>query len=145
MTAKNEIPASDAAPPGRLSFPRDRRIRSGLDFQRIYAGKMKAANSCLLLFAARNSYGRTRIGLSVSRRNGNSIVRHRLRRMLRESYRLEQHHIPEGLDFILIPGRNAQQATIQQFRSAIVSLALRVKKQLDLAENSSPPPKAASS
>lgn len=138
MTAKNDPRTANSSPNERLSFPRRRRIRSSLDFQRIYAKKIKAGNSILLLFASRNSLGTTRIGLSVSRRHGNSVVRHRLRRMLREAYRLEQHRLPEGLDLILIPGREAPQASMKEWRKAIVALVQRVVKLLEPTENPSP-------
>lgn len=109
-------------------------MRSGLDFERIFAAKQKAANGKLVVFALRNQLGWTRIGLSISRRHGNSVVRHRLRRLLREAYRLEQFQILEGLDLILIPGRDARTATQQDFRNAITSLARRVSAQLATAD-----------
>jgi len=104
-------------------------LRSGLDFERIYGLKQKIADGKLVIFAARNECGLTRIGLSVSRRHGNSVLRHRLRRLLREAYRLEQHRIPEGLDLILIPGRGSNLATQQDYRDSIVRLTGRLVRK----------------
>lgn len=135
MTSKDE-PTADEAKADRFFFPRHRRLRSSRDFAQTYAQKQKAGNSVLLLFAARNDLGRTRIGLSVSRKNGNSIVRHRIRRLLKEAYRLEQHRIPEGLDLILIP-RPDSNATLAELRDAIVALSQKLQRRLT-EESSSP-------
>lgn len=119
MNAPNDSPAPPSPPVKRLTFPRSRRMRSGLDFQRIYQLNQKSADANLVVLAATNTLNQTRIGLSVSRRHGNSVVRHRLRRMLREAYRLEQHHLPEGLDLVLIPGREAKAADITRIRDSL--------------------------
>ena len=106
-----------------------RRLRSERDFERIYALKQRAGDEHLLVFAAVNPLGSTRIGLSVSRKHGNSVVRHRIRRLIREAYRLSQHDVPEGLDLILIPRENSG-AGLQEYRSSLVSLTRRLGKRL---------------
>lgn len=83
----------------------------------------------MLIFAAKNEIGITRIGLSVSKKNGNSVVRHRIRRLLKEAYRLEQHQIPEGLDLILIP-RPESDATTRDYRKSIVSLSQKLSEKI---------------
>lgn len=120
MTAKNDLP-----------FPRRRRLRSSREFARIYALRQRAGNRDLLIFAARNELGFTRIGLSVSRKHGNSIRRHRIRRLLREAYRLEQHVIPEGLDLILIPGKTSGEATLQDYRASLKRLTRRLGTMIE--------------
>jgi ribonuclease P protein component len=115
VTAKNE-----------LRFPRWRRLRSSRDFARIYALRQRAGDRHLLIFAARNELGFTRIGLSVSRKHGNSVLRHRIRRLLKEAYRLEQHAIPEGFDLILIPGKTSGEATVQDYRASLKRLTRRL-------------------
>ncbi|WP_437224440.1 ribonuclease P protein component [Planctomicrobium sp. SH661] len=139
MTAQSDPPHSKQGNDPSLTFPRTRRIRSGLDFERIYGLKQKSADSRLVIFAARNSLGLTRIGLSVSRKHGNSVVRHRLRRMLREAYRLAQHQIAEGLDLILIPGREAAASTQPELQRSMVQLARRLANRL-LAEGTTATP-----
>lgn len=113
----------------RLKFPRSRRLRSSLDFQRVYALKQRAGDGTILIFAAKNETGITRIGLSVSKKNGNSVVRHRIRRLLKEAYRLEQHQVPEGLDLILIP-RPGSDATVEDYRKSIVILSQRLLERI---------------
>ena len=112
-TAPNEL---------RLTFPRSRRLRSPADFKRVYDQKVRDGDDHLLVYAAVNDLSCTRIGVSVSKKNGNSIVRHRIRRLLKEAYRLEQFQIPEGIDLILIP-RPGSASTLTDCRSSIVQLA----------------------
>lgn len=116
----------NSEPSQRLKLPKTRRLRSSLDFKRIYELKQRRGDATLLVFAARNEIGTTRIGLSISKKNGNSVVRHRIRRLIREAYRLEQCTMPEGLDLILIP-RPGSNATLSDYRNSLPSLA----KQLD--------------
>jgi ribonuclease P protein component len=113
----------------RLTFPAHFRIRKGTDFQTIFAHGRKASDAVLVLIALKNDRPYSRLGLSVSKRNGNSVARHRLRRLLREAFRLEQWTLPAGLDLILIPGRAAREASQAAIRSSLVSLARRVERQ----------------
>ncbi|MCA8996989.1 MAG: ribonuclease P protein component [Planctomycetaceae bacterium] len=113
-----------------MKFPPWRRLRSKFDFAAIYDHRQKAGDRWMLVFARRNGLGYTRIGLSVSRKHGNSVVRHRLRRLLKEAYRLEQHSIPEGLDMILIPGHQALGATLSDFRDSLVRLSRKLTNRL---------------
>lgn len=128
MTAPNDVPRRDA--PLRLTFPACFRLRSKRDFERIYALKQKAVEPVLLVFGSRNSLSHSRMGLSVSRRHGNSVVRHRLRRLLKEAFRLKQHELPVGFDLILIPGRDAGGATQAQFCDALLRVARKLERKI---------------
>lgn len=113
-----------------FSFPADRHLRSGKDFERVYALKCKGADGVLLLFVAANGSGETRIGLSVSKKHGGAVVRNRLKRWLREAFRLERSRIPEGLDLIAIP-LAADRASLNAYRESLVNLARRLNRRLD--------------
>jgi ribonuclease P protein component len=87
----------------------------------------------LLVFAIANSLGRTRIGLSVSRKHGSAIRRTRLKRLLREAFRLGQQDVPQGLDLILIP-RQGSAAGVAEFSRSLVNLASRLARQVGLVQ-----------
>lgn len=112
-----------------LGFPRSRRLQRPQDFQRVYDDGQRAGDEFVLIFAAPNQCGSTRIGLSVSRKHGNSVVRHRLKRLLREAYRLSQAETPEGLDLVIIP-RPGCKAGVQQYRESIAALSQRLARRL---------------
>ena len=112
------------------SFPATVRLRSGKDFERVYAKKCKAADGTLLMFIDRNDKGVTRVGLSVSKKHGGAVVRNRLKRWLREAFRHERMEIPTGLDLIAIP-LAADRASLAAYRQSLCGLVRRLIRRLD--------------
>ena len=92
--------------------------------------KCKAADGVLLLFVARNESPSTRIGLSVSKKHGGAVDRNRLKRWLREAFRLERHRFPVGLDLIAIP-LAADRASLAAYRQSLTGLVKRLAKRLE--------------
>jgi ribonuclease P protein component len=124
MLDKRLSPMSDS------SFPPSSRLQSSRDFERVYSQKRKSADGTLLVFAAENDLNITRIGLSVSKKHGGSVVRNRLKRWLREAFRLERTNLPVGYDFIAIP-LAAERASLVSYRQSISKLARRLSKRTD--------------
>lgn len=110
-------------------FLKVQHLRSEADFARVYARKCKASDGVLLLFADRNELALTRIGLSVSRKHGGAVIRNRLKRLLREAFRLSQAEIPAGLDLIAIP-LDASQASLEHYQTSLRKLSERLVKRL---------------
>ena len=116
-----------------FAFVKAQHLRSKSDFERIYALKCKAADGVLLVFAARNQGPCGRIGLSVSKKHGGAIVRNRLKRLLREAFRLVQDQLPPNLDLILIPLAK-DKASLVAYKESLVKAARRLARRLDQAE-----------
>ena len=115
------------------SFPKTAHLRNGLDFERVYALKCKAADGVLLMFLARNEVAVTRIGLSVGKKHGGAVVRNRLKRLLREAFRLERSRLPSGLDLIAIP-LAANKAALNTYQASLAGLVRRLMKRLGPVE-----------
>lgn len=84
-------------------FPKSNRLRKSPEFQRVYQLARRWGDARILVFGRRNELGTTRLGLSVSRRFGGAVQRNRIKRLLREAFRLSLHQLPSNLDLIVIP------------------------------------------
>jgi ribonuclease P protein component len=120
-----------AEPAGRTGFPRAARILSPNDFARVFAIRRSAASGPLVLYACPAAVGTqpARLGLSVSRRIGNAVVRNRWKRRLREAFRQVRSLLPAGNDFVIVvrSGSTPAGATgARQVEEMIGDLAARV-------------------
>ena len=107
------------------------RIRNDVRFAEIRRRGVRAGDDLLFVRALGNDLGRSRLGLAVSRKAGRSVIRSRLRRMLREAFRHNRTELPGGLDLLLSPRRGAQAASLQQLGSSLVRLAGEAARKLE--------------
>jgi len=75
------------------------------------------------MYVLENNQNRNRFGISVSKKVGNSVVRHHVTRLLRESYRLHENIFNSGLDIVVIARNTAATATYAETESALLHLA----------------------
>lgn len=92
------------------------------DFQRVYRKGKSYANRYLVMYVLRQDTQRNRIGISVSKKTGNSVVRHRITRLIRESYRLNESRFRRGLDIVVIARPGVKDRTFQEVESALLHL-----------------------
>ena len=97
-------------------------LKQNADFQKVYKEGKSFANKYLVMYVLENRTGQNRLGISVSRKVGNSIVRHRITRLIRESYRLQEDIFNSGLDMVVIARRSAEGKTFQEIESARLHL-----------------------
>ena len=91
----------------RYFFRKGQRLRSNEDFKAVLSRKCFSGNELFRLYAAGNTTGMPRFGVSVSKGSGNAVTRNRLKRLSREAFRLEQHNIPGNYDYLLIFSRKS--------------------------------------
>ena len=118
---------------GRAGFPPAARILSPSDFARVFALRRSAASGPLVLYAcpALSAVQPARLGLSVSSRIGNAVIRNRWKRRLREAFRQVRARaaLPAGNDFVIVVRSGAVPAGAtgaRQVEEMICDLAARV-------------------
>ena len=97
-------------------------LKRNSDFQRVYSEGKSYANRYLVLYVLQNQTERNRLGISVSKKVGNSVVRHRMARLIRESYRLQEDMFNSGLDMVVVTRKNAVNCSCQEIASALLHL-----------------------
>ena len=97
-------------------------LKKNQDFQRVYKSGKSYANKYLVIYVLKNNLDRNRIGVSVSKKVGNSVVRHRLARLIRESFRLRGEEFQSGLDIVVIARNTAKGKNYWDISSAVMHL-----------------------
>ena len=97
-------------------------LKKNEDFQKVYSAGKSFANKYLVMYVKDNDSDRNRIGISVSKKVGNSVVRHRLKRLILESYRLHEDMFNSGLDMVIIARGTAKDKTYHEIESAVLHL-----------------------
>ncbi|MCI0701249.1 MAG: ribonuclease P protein component [Planctomycetia bacterium] len=117
-----------------LTFPQSRRMKTPEEFDHCYKRKRSASDGVLIVYACENGLAHPRLGCSVSKKVGNAVVRNRYKRLFREAFRLTQHDLPTGVDFILIP-RPGEEPTLEALKESLVKLAKQAAKKLNSQAN----------
>ena len=97
-------------------------LKSYFDFQNVYQKGSSRANRILVMYVWENGTNRNRLGISVSKKVGNSVVRHHLTRLVRESYRLHEEMFNSGLDIVVVARKGASQVNYHEVESALMHL-----------------------
>ena len=97
-------------------------LKKNRDFQLVYKTGTSYANKYLVMYVRENQLEKNRIGISVSKKVGNSVVRHRLCRLVRESYRLHEDVFRRGFDIVVVARVSAKERTFREIESAFLHL-----------------------
>lgn len=99
-------------------------LKNYSSFKNVYNKGKFFANKYLVMYVLKNDIGINRLGISVSKKVGNSVVRHRLTRLVRESYRHNEGLFNSSLDIVVVARENSNTVKkCQEIESAMLHLA----------------------
>ena len=108
----------------RLTFGRDQRLRGRNSFKAVLEARARAEGQAIAVHAAPNGLAATRLGISIGRRVGTAAVRNRIKRLVREAYRLSQHDLPREApapyDLVVVV-RPHEPLSLEEYRAALVA------------------------
>lgn len=98
-------------------------LKKNQDFRKVYRNGKSIANRYLVIYKYPNKINMNRVGISVSKKVGNSVIRSRVTRLIRESYRLSEDKIDApGWDFVVIARSSAKGVSYDEINSALLHL-----------------------
>ena len=97
-------------------------LKKNRDFQNVYKTGKSMGNKYLVMYIVENQLNRNRLGISVSKKVGNSVVRHRVKRLILESYRLHEDIFNSSLDMVIIARATAKDRSYGEISSAVIHL-----------------------
>ena len=100
-------------------------IKKNDDFKKVYDKRKSAANKHLVIYIRRNNFDFNRIGVSVSKKVGNSVVRHHIKRRIIEIYRLSSK-LKKGYDIVLVARNAAAEASYNEIEKSFYNLCRRM-------------------
>ena len=95
-------------------------LKKNRDFQKVYRKGRSLANKYLVMYILEKGTDRNHLGISVSKKVGNSVVRHHLTRLVRESYRRNEESFQRGLDLIVVVRPGAKEINYWDMESALL-------------------------
>lgn len=97
-------------------------LKNSREFAKVYNSGCSLANKYLVMYIVKNGLNYNRLGISVSKKVGNSVVRHRITRLVRESYRLHKNDIVVGYDIVIVARVSANNKGFFDIESALLHL-----------------------
>jgi ribonuclease P protein component len=94
--------SSFIVPHSSFCFPRSHRLSGKLLFAAVYDAKMKSSRGPLVMYSLPNELGHLRMGISISRKVGIAPKRNRIKRLLREAFRLNHFSVASGYDLVIV-------------------------------------------
>jgi ribonuclease P protein component len=112
------------------SFPRAATIQGNGAFTRVMEHRIREVKGPLVAHAAANARAQWRLGISIGRRVGNAAVRNRIKRLLRESFRLSRKSWPGGYGLVVIV-RPHEPRSLDEYQTILAALAFKLHRQWD--------------
>ena len=112
----------------KLTLKRGHMLKRRSEFQRVYHKGKSYAGRYLILYVFKNYHGeKDHVGFAAGKKLGCAVVRNRVKRLLRESYRLEQAKVPQGVTLLLVGRAATVKGKSQMVQQDFVRLLKKAK------------------
>lgn len=110
-------------------------IKLNREFQRVYRRGSRKGGKCVTVYAVKNRLSSNRLGITVGKKFGNSVQRNRMKRLIRENYRLIEEKLCCGYDIVVVARCSERSASSpnRKLRAIYVPSYEEVKKDMDKA------------
>jgi ribonuclease P protein component len=113
------------------TFKKEEKIRKNVEFRTVYRKGKSFSNSLLVLYVRKNHKDLNRVGISVSKKVGKSVVRSRVKRLISESYRLNKDYVIKGYDLVFIARNSSNDKSFTEIESALKNLLKKAGLLID--------------
>jgi len=98
------------------------KLRKNMEFKKVYSGGKNFWNRNLILYIRKNKLEESRFGVTITKKIGNAVVRNKIKRRIKEIYRLNMYRIKDGYDLIFIPKKNVVDISYKELESALIHI-----------------------
>jgi ribonuclease P protein component len=117
------------SPPATGCLPRERRLTGKSQFDLVHRERLRVSDALFTVIARPNGMGHARLGMAVGRRAaGSAVNRNRVRRVVREAFRLNQQELPP-LDLVVNAKPAAAQAANGELTASVIALWMRISER----------------
>ncbi|WP_422485780.1 ribonuclease P protein component [Gudongella sp. DL1XJH-153] len=95
------------------------RLRKNMEFRKVYKARKNFWNRNLILYIRKNGTEETRIGVTITKKVGNAVVRNKLKRRIKELNSAYIANLKSGYDIVVIPKKNAVDLSFKDLNSAL--------------------------
>jgi len=114
-----------------LSFPVQLRLRNAADYKKVFDNPFRSTDRYFTILAIANEGQYPRLGLAIAKKNiKKAVARNRIKRTVRESFRLKQHDLG-NIDFVVLARRDAADADVSALRVSLEKHWQKITERLD--------------
>ena len=97
-------------------------LTKNYEFKRLYNKGKSAASKCVVVYCMRNRKAENRLGITVSTKLGGAVHRNRIRRRLKEIYRLNEHNFRKGYSIVIVARQRSKDAGWDELQASVLYL-----------------------
>lgn len=97
-------------------------LKNNDDYRKVYSSHKSKANKDFVMYIRKNGFDFSRIGISVSKKVGNSVIRHHVKRLIKENLRLADYEILSGFDIVIVARVNSKDSDYKRIGGSLLHL-----------------------